>query len=116
MTRKMMSKCKWCGKEYEKKYNNQACCSRECQDNLTRENSARASMRHYYRHKIGNVNKKAITTLGTMGTSATTKPKHTVEEEHKSILKEAKRLGLNVKKFDCGPLNSEPINGRRCYI
>lgn len=98
MSEKKLSKCKWCGKLYEKEYNNQVCCSKECQDKRNQELTARRSMRHYYKHKIGNVNKKAITTLGSMGTSATTKPKPTAEEEHKSLVKEARRLGLNTKK------------------
>lgn len=102
---KMISTCKWCGKEYEKQHNNQACCSKECQDNLTRENSAKSSMRHYYKHKVGNTNKKAITSLGSKGTSSTTKPKESFEDEHKSLVNEAKRLGLNIKKFN-GPLAS----------
>lgn len=107
MTKKL-SKCKWCGKIYEKEYNNQACCSKECQDKLTAENSAKASMRHYYRHKVGNVNKKAITSLGSKGTSSTTKPKDSFEKEHKSLISEARRLGLNVKKFS-NPILSEHI-------
>ena len=94
-----MAKCKWCGKEYKKRYNNQACCSKECQDKLTAENSAKSSLRHYYRNKLGNTNKKTVTTLGSMGTSSTSKPKETFEEEHKSLLSEAKRLGLDIKKF-----------------
>ena len=92
------AKCKWCGKEFTKKYNNQVCCCRECQDKRNQEASARSSMRHYYRHKIGNVNKKAITSLGSKGTSSTSKPKEDFEEEHKSILSEAKRIGLDIKK------------------
>ena len=99
----MMSKCKWCGKEYEKKYNNQACCSKECQDNLTAENSAKSSMRHYYKHKIGNTSKKAVTSLGSKGTSSSTKPKDTPEDEHEWAVNEAKRIGFDIKKFN-GPL------------
>lgn len=98
MSEKKFSKCKWCGKLYEKDYNNQVCCSKECQDKRTQELSAKRSMRHYYKHKIGNVNKKAITSLGSKGTSSTTKPKSSVEEEHKSLISEARRLGLNTKK------------------
>lgn len=98
-----ISTCKWCGKEYEKKYNNQACCSKECQDKLTAENSCKSSMKHYYKHKVGNTNKKAITTLGSKGTSSTSKPKESFEEEHEWAMKEAKRIGFNIKKFN-GPL------------
>lgn len=98
MMRKM-SKCKWCGKLFVKEYNNQACCTRECQEQLTRENSAKSSMKHYYRHKINNTNKKAVTTLGSKGTSSTHHPKETFEEEHKSLMREAKRLGLDIKKY-----------------
>ena len=94
------SKCKWCGKEYEKRYNNQACCSRECQEKLTAENSAKSSHKHYHRHKIGNTSRKAITSLGSKGTSSTTKPKDTFEEEHKSLMNEARRLGLDIKKYE----------------
>lgn len=100
---KMISTCKWCGKEYEKTSNRQVCCSKECQDNLTRENSAKSSMKHYYKHKIGNTNKKAITSLGSKGTSSTTKPKESFEDEHEWAVKEAKRIGFNIKKFE-GPL------------
>ena len=95
--------CKWCGKPFKKKYNQQVCCSSECQGNLTRENSAKSSMRHYYRHKVGNTNKKAITSLGSKGTSSTTKPKENAEDEHEWAVKEARRLGFNIKKFN-GPL------------
>ena len=95
--------CKWCGKPFKKKYNQQVCCSSECQGNLTRENSAKSSMRHYYRHKVGNTNKKAITSLGSKGTSSTSKPKESFEEEHEWAMKEAKRIGFNIKKFN-GPL------------
>lgn len=99
-----MSKCKWCGKLYEKEYNNQACCSKECQEKLTAENSAKSSMKHYYKHKIGNINKKAITSLGSKGTTSSSKPKETPEEEHEWAMKEAKRIGFKIKKFNCGPL------------
>lgn len=95
--------CKWCGKPFKKKYNQQVCCSSECQGNLTRENSAKSSMRHYYRHKVGNTNKKAITSLGSKGTSSTTKPKENAKDEHQWAVKEARRLGFNIKKFN-GPL------------
>ncbi len=94
-----LSKCKWCGKLFEKQHNNQVCCSRECQDKRNQESSANSSMRHYYRHKVGNVNRKAITSLGSKGTSSTTKPKEDFEEEHKSIINEAKRIGFDIKKF-----------------
>lgn len=94
------SKCKWCGKEYMKRYNNQACCSRECQEKLTAENSAKASLKHYYRTKIGNTSKKAITSLGSKGTSSTSKPKADFKEEHRSLVSEAKRLGLDIKKYE----------------
>lgn len=99
MTKNKLSKCKWCGRLYIKEYNNQACCSRECQDKLTAENSAKSSMRHYYRHKLGNTSRKAITSLGSKGTSSTSKPKDDFYEEHKSLLSEARRLGLDIKKF-----------------
>ena len=95
--------CKWCGKPFKKKYNQQVCCSSECQGILTRENSDKSSMRHYYRHKVGNTNKKAITSLGSKGTSSTTKPKENAEDEHQWAVKEARRLGFNIKKFN-GPL------------
>ena len=95
--------CKWCGKEYEKTHNNQACCSKECQDKLTAENSAKSSMKHYYRHKVGNTNKKAVTSLGSKGTTSTSKPKENFEEEHCWAMKEAKRIGFNIKKCN-GPL------------
>lgn len=91
-----MAKCKWCGKLFEKKTNRQICCTRECQENRNRELTAKRGMKHYYRHKVGNVSKKAITSLGSKGTSCTTKPKETFEEEHKSLVNEAKRIGLKV--------------------
>jgi len=94
-----LAKCKWCGKLFEKDHNNQACCSKECQDKLTAENSAKSSRKHYYRHKIGNTNKKAITSLGSKGTSSTCKPKGSFDEEHRSLVSEARRIGLDIKKF-----------------
>lgn len=99
-----INKCKWCGKPFKKKYNQQVCCSKECQDKLTAENSCKSSMKHYYKHKVGNTNKKAITALGSKGTSSTSKPKESFEDEHEWAMKEARRIGLNIKKFDCGPL------------
>ena len=98
MKNNKLSKCKWCGKLYEKEYINQACCSKECQEKRNQELTNKRVLKHYYKHKIGNVNKKAITSLGSKGTSATTKPKPTAEEEHKSLVNEARRLGLNTKK------------------
>lgn len=95
--------CKWCGKPFNKKYNQQVCCSKACQDKLTAENSAKSSRKHYYKNKVGNTNKKAITTLGSKGTSSTSKPKESFEEEHEWAMKEAKRIGFNIKKFN-GPL------------
>lgn len=97
--------CKWCGKPFKKKYNQQVCCSSECQGNLTRENSAKSSMKHYYKHKVGNTNKKTITALGSKGTSSTSKPKESFEDEHEWAMKEAKRIGFNIKKFN-GPLTA----------
>ena len=60
-------------------------------------------MRHYYRHKVGNTSKKAVTSLGSKGTSSSTKPKETPEDEHEWAVNEAKRIGFNIKKFN-GPL------------
>jgi len=88
--------CAWCGKEYEKTSNRQVCCSRECQQNRNRELTAKRGMKHYYKHKVGNVNKKCITSLGSKGTSCTTKPKPTFKEEHRSLINEQKRIGLKV--------------------
>ena len=95
-----MAICKWCGKEFQKRYNNQVCCCKECQDKRNQEASARSSLKHYYRHKTGNVSTKALVTLGSKGTSCSTKPKETPEEEEKWIQAEAKRIGLDIKKFE----------------
>ena len=98
MVEKKMAKCKWCGKLFEKQHNNQVCCSEECQKERNREASARSSHKHYHKHKYRNVSVKAWTTLGSKGTSCTSKPKDDYEKEHKSILSEMRRLGLHTKK------------------
>lgn len=96
--KKRFSQCKWCGKTYEKQYNNQVCCSKECQEKRNQELTNKRVLKHYYKHKTGNVNTKALTTLGSKGTSCSTKPKDNVKDEHQSLVKEARRLGLNIKK------------------
>lgn len=100
-----MTKCLWCGKEFKKHYNNQVCCSKACQEERNRELAANRQHRYYHKHKEGNVNKKALTLLGSKGTSCTTKPKKSFDEEHKSIIKEARRLGFKIKKSDEVPIS-----------
>lgn len=94
-----VSKCKWCGKEFVKTNNRQVCCCKSCQDERNRELAAKRQSRFYYKHKTGNVNRQTLTKLGSKGTTCTTKPKPDFEEEHKSIVSEAKRLGLNMNTF-----------------
>lgn len=88
------SKCAWCGKEFHKTHNRQVCCSKECQKNRNRELAAKRQLRYYYKHKVKNISKITYTKLGSKGTSCTTKPKPSFEEEHYSLIREAKRIGL----------------------
>ena len=89
------SKCAWCGKEFEKTHNRQVCCSKECQKERQKELNRNRQQRYYYRHKVGNVNSKNITDLGSRGTSQTSHSKNNFRDEYKSIQSEKKRLGLD---------------------
>ena len=94
MSTKKTARCLWCGKEFIKSHNRQVCCSKECQDNLTAENWAKASMKYYYKNKVGNINKRNLTDLGSKGTTQTCHRLEDFDEEYKWIQEEKKRLGL----------------------
>ncbi len=91
----MISKCKWCGKLYLKKTNAEQYCSNHCKRQAKLE-----SKRNYInkRNKSGyvyNTRIKNLTTLGSLGTSSSSKCKASFNEEYVSIRKEMKRVGLN---------------------
>ncbi|AMK16309.1 phage-related protein [Methanobrevibacter olleyae] len=90
----VLSKCEWCGQLFIKKSNRQVCCSKECQDNKRREIWAKSSMRYYYKHKQGNVNKKALTMLGSKGTSCSCHRNEDFNKEFWSVRSELKRLKI----------------------
>lgn len=87
--------CAWCGKPFEKQHNRQVCCTKECQQNRNRELAAKRQSKYYYRHKVGNVNSRNITDLGSKGTSQTSHRKKSFPEEYRSIQSEKKRIGLD---------------------
>lgn len=46
-----MAVCKACGKEFEKKSNNQCYCSADCRDVALKQQWRNASHRYYHKHK-----------------------------------------------------------------
>lgn len=99
-----LAKCKWCGKTFTKTSNRQVCCSQECQKERQKELSRNRQQRYYYRHKVGNINSKNITSLGSKGTSQTAHPKENFPDEYLSIQSEKKRIGLD---YDFNPKSLE---------
>jgi len=47
----ILSKCKWCGEEFEKKHNRQMYCNEYCSKEAERENTRKRRIKHYYRYK-----------------------------------------------------------------
>jgi len=90
--------CKYCGKPFikHKSKHRLLYCSDVCRFNARREQKAayQAKRRLLIKHKELVVDEKQKYDLGSYGTSSRTTPLESFKEEHKSIIKEKKRLKI----------------------
>lgn len=91
----MISKCRWCGKLYLKKTNAEQYCSNYCKSQAKLESKRNYINKRNKSNYQYNTRVKNLVTLGSLGTSSSCKCKSSFSEEHISIRKELKRLGLN---------------------
>ena len=83
-----MSKCHYCGREYEKKHFNSKYCSDECRRNAKREQDRKAWFKWFYRNK-----KRVYDTM--LGTGSLSEHcQSDFELEAVLVKNELRRLGL----------------------
>lgn len=89
-----IEKCAYCGNLFIKKTNATKYCSEKCKHESKLESKRKYINNRNLKEKFYNTRIKNITTLGSFGTSSTSKRKSSFKEEYKSIQSEMKMLKL----------------------
>ena len=90
---KILEKCNYCGHLFIRKQNAEKYCSGHCRHEAQLESKRKYANKRNIR-KNYNTRVKNLTTLGSWGTSSTSHPRKTFEEEHRSIKREMKHLRI----------------------